>query len=221
MSEHNRIAEAYRHCEALVREYDKDHYLANLFAPADRRPYLFALYAFAFEIARVKALVNEPMAGMIRLQWWHEAIAGLRTGEAAASPVMIALQDAAELTGVSLAPLTAAVEAHQGELHGPPAAGAAAAIFAMAARFLGAEGDAVSLAADRAAEAVTFVVSEPQKARDAYRAFRAQVETLPKMSLPAFLTVSLVPLRLKQPDAAQWLRQIALLRTAWFGFPKL
>jgi phytoene/squalene synthetase len=217
----DRISEAYRHCEALVRAHDKDHFLASLFAPAERRLYLFALYAFALEIARVKTTVNEPMAGMIRLQWWHEAIAGLRAGEAAASPVMIALRDAAEQTGVSLAPLGAAVEAHQAELHGPPAANAAAAIFAMAARFLGAEGDAVSIAADRAAEAVTFAASDPQKARDAYRAFRAQAESLPKMSLPAFLTVALVPLRLKRPDAAQWRRQIALLRTAWFGFPKL
>jgi phytoene/squalene synthetase len=182
---------------------------------------LLALYAFALEIGRVKLLVNEPMAGMIRLQWWHEAIAGLRAGEAAASPVMIALQHAAEQTGVSLAPLGAAVEARQAELSGSPAVGAAAAIFVMAARFLGAEGDAVTLAADRAAEAVTFAASETQKARDAYRAFRPQVETLPKISLPAFLVVALVPLRLKQPDAAQWRRQIAMLRTAWFGFPKL
>jgi phytoene synthase len=216
----DRIREAYRHCEELVRAHDKDHFLASLFAPADRRPYLFALYAFALEIARVKTLVNEPMAGMIRLQWWHEAIAGLRVGEAAASPVMIALQDAAEQTGVSLAPLAAAVEAHQAELHGPPPVGAAAAIFVMAARFLGAEGDAVTLAADRAAEAVTFVMSEPEKARDAYRAFRAEIETLPKSALPAFLITSLVPLRLKRPDAPQWRRQIALLRTAWFGFPR-
>jgi phytoene/squalene synthetase len=216
----DRISEACRHCEDLVRAHDKDHFLASLFAPAERRPYLFALYAFALEIARVKTLVNESMAGMIRLQWWHEAIAGLRAGEAAASPVMIALQDAAAQTGVSLVPLGAAVEAHQAELHGAPAVGAAVAIFVMAARFLGAEDDAIALAADRAAEAVTFVVSEPQKARDAYRAFREQIEAVPKISLPAFLVVALVPLRLKQPYAPQWRRQIALLRTAWFGFPK-
>lgn len=217
----DRTREAYRHCEALVRANDKDQYLASLFAPAERRPYLFALYAFALEIARVKTVVNEPMAGMIRLQWWHEAIAGLRAGEAAASPVMIALQHAAEQTGVSLAPLGAAVEARQAELSGSPAVGAAAAIFVMAARFLGAEGDAVTLAADRAAEAVTFAASETQKARDAYRAFRAQTAVLPKSALPAFLIVSLVPLRLTRPDAPQWRRQFVLLRTAWFGFPKL
>ena len=99
------IAEAYRHCEQIVRAQDKDRFLASLFAPAERRPYLFALYAFALEIARVQALVQEPLAGTIRLQWWLEALGGLRAEEAAASPVMIALQDASRQTGVALTPL--------------------------------------------------------------------------------------------------------------------
>jgi phytoene synthase len=217
MSEADRIREAYRHCEELVRAHDKDHYLASLFAPAERRPFLFALYAFALEIGRVKRLVNEPMAGTIRLQWWLEAIGGTRAGEAAASPVMIALQDAGAQTGISLTPLASAVEARQHELHGTPATGAAAAVFVMAARFLGAESDAIATAAARAAQALT----EPDKARAAYAAFRAQAGQLPDAALPAFLTVALVPLRRKRPDAPQWRRQIVLLRTAWFGFPRL
>ena len=217
MSEPDRIREAYRHCEALVRAHDKDRFLTSLFAPAAQRPYLFALYAFALEIGRVKLLVNEPMAGTLRLQWWLEAVSGLRAGEAAASPVMIALQDARAQTGVSPAPLMAAVESRQSELHGGPPTGAAAAVFATAARFLGAEGDAIATAAARAAEAVT----EPDKARAAYAAFRVQAGQLPVVALPAFLPVALVPLRLNWPDAPQWRRQITLLRAAWFGFPKL
>src|ERR1051325_8008814 len=120
MSEMDRIREAYRHCEELVRAYDKDHFLTSLFAPAERRPYLFALYAFALEIGRVKLLVNEAMAGTIRLQWWLEAVGGLRAGEAAARTVMLALQAAGAQTGVAIAPLAAAVEARQDELRGMP-----------------------------------------------------------------------------------------------------
>ena len=220
MSEPDRVREAYRHCEALVRAHDKDRYVAGLFAPAERRPYLFALYAFALEIARVKTLVSEPLTGTIRLQWWLEAVDGLRAGEAAASPVMIALQDAAQQSGVSLAPLTGAVEARQAELHGSPAVGAAAAVFVMAARFLGCEGDGIAAAADAAARAEIFITSEPQRARDAYAMFRKHVENVPEKALPAFLATALVPLRLKHPEAPQWRRQIALLRTALFGFPK-
>ncbi len=221
MGKLNRVREAYRHCKQVVRAHDKDHFLATLFAPADRRPFLFALYAFALEIARVKAIVKEPMPGTIRLQWWHEAIVGDRAEEAAASPVMIALQDAARQTGVSLAPLTAAVEARQTELHGTPATGAARAILVMAARFLGANGDAIAAVADSAAQAITFAAHDSQKARDAYVAFRSQVDHLPEQALPAFLTVALVPLRLMRPDAPQWRRQIDLLWTAWFSFPTI
>lgn len=214
------IAEAYRHCEQIVRAQDKDHFLASLFAPAERRPYLFALYAFALEIARVKALVREPMAGTIRLQWWLEAIGGLRAEEAAASPVMIALQDASHRTGVALAPLGAAVEARQDELHGEPATRAASAVFVMAARFLGVNAD-LAPAADAAARAVVFAGQDAEKAREGYAAFRGLAGALPESALPAFLTVALVPLRLHKPDAPQWRRQLALLRAAWFGFPRL
>ena len=43
-----------RACEALVREGDPDRFFATLFAPADKRPHLLALYAFSLEIARVR-----------------------------------------------------------------------------------------------------------------------------------------------------------------------
>ncbi|HZQ11349.1 MAG TPA: squalene/phytoene synthase family protein [Pseudolabrys sp.] len=220
MADSGRIGEAYRYCEALVRAHDRDRYLASLFAPAERRPFLVALYAFALEIGRVRSLVQEPITGIIRLQWWLEAVGGLRGEEAAASPVMIALTDAAQRTGMSLAPLAAAVEARQLELQGEPAIEAAAPIYVMAARLLGAEGDAVVAVAAAAARAVTLAATEPAAARQAYAAFRDQLPNVPEGALPAFLDVALVPLRLKRADAPQWRRQLVLLRTAWFGFPK-
>ena len=48
------MEDAHAHCEALVRVADKDRYLAGLFAPAAARRHLYALYAFASEIARVR-----------------------------------------------------------------------------------------------------------------------------------------------------------------------
>jgi len=218
----NAVEEAYRHCEQLVRTYDKDRFLTSLYAPAERRRFLFALYAFALEIGRVHRIVQEPMAGMIRLQWWLEAIAGLRAEEAAASPVMLALKDASRQTGAALTPLTFAIEARQAELSGLPPVGAAAAIFGMGARFLVPDAD-VAEAATEAAKAVTFAGEprDPVKAKEGYRAFRKDLATIPEGALPVFLTVALVPLLLKQPAAAQWRRQLVLLRSAFFGFPKL
>jgi NADH dehydrogenase [ubiquinone] 1 alpha subcomplex assembly factor 6 len=67
---------------ALVRRYDRDRFQTALFAPVRDREALFALYAFNYEIARVRESVREPMLGQIRLQWWREAIATAYDGGA-------------------------------------------------------------------------------------------------------------------------------------------
>jgi NADH dehydrogenase [ubiquinone] 1 alpha subcomplex assembly factor 6 len=58
----------------LVRQHDRDRFQTALFAPADRREALFALYAFNYEIARIREAVREEMLGRIRLQWWREVV---------------------------------------------------------------------------------------------------------------------------------------------------
>ncbi len=77
---------------ALVRRHDRDRFQTVLFAPAARREALFALYAFNYEIARVRESVTEPMLGQIRLQWWRENIAAaFEGGPARHHPVVEAL----------------------------------------------------------------------------------------------------------------------------------
>ena len=70
------MPENFSYCERLVREEDRDRFLATLFAPARVRPALFALYAFDIEIAHVAARVSEPLAGEVRLQWWRDVVTG-------------------------------------------------------------------------------------------------------------------------------------------------
>jgi phytoene synthase len=77
----------------LVRKADPDRYLSALFAPADKRPLLLALYAFNVEIARVADTVREPMMGEIRLEWWRETLAGARQGMPRNHDVARALTD--------------------------------------------------------------------------------------------------------------------------------
>lgn len=67
-------------CAAELRRHDPDRFLTALFARADRREALFALYAFNLEVARSREMVREPMLGRMRLQWWREAIDGLYAG---------------------------------------------------------------------------------------------------------------------------------------------
>jgi len=85
------MAEAADYCAELVRTADRDRYVATLFAPAEHRGALFALYAFNSEIARVRDVVREPLPGEIRLQWWSDVLRGERGGEAQANPIAAAL----------------------------------------------------------------------------------------------------------------------------------
>jgi phytoene synthase len=140
------MQDAYAYCEALVREADKDRFLASLFAPANRRPHLFALYGFNVEIARVGQVAHEPLAGEIRLQWWRDALSGRAPGEAAANPVAAALLDTIARCGMPAAPLDALIDARARDLYDDPiltlseleAYGRATAstLFGMAARIL-------------------------------------------------------------------------------------
>lgn len=110
----------FEHCANLVRENDRDRYLATLFAPADRRDGLFALYAFAGEVARIRDVAREPMPGEIRLQWWREVLEGKRDSEAAAHPVAAALQASVKRHKLSPDTLIALIDAHTFDLYDEP-----------------------------------------------------------------------------------------------------
>jgi len=85
--------QAFAACEDTVKRFDPDRYWAALFAPAEKRPLLFALYAFNHEIARVAEATHEPMLAAIRLQWWREAVAEAREGRPRAHDVARALAE--------------------------------------------------------------------------------------------------------------------------------
>jgi len=87
------MVDSFEHCEALVRDGDKDRFLATLFAPQKYRRALYALYAFNLEVTRIRELAREPMPGEIRLQWWRDVLGGAGRGEVDAHPVAASLRD--------------------------------------------------------------------------------------------------------------------------------
>jgi len=66
---------------ALVRTHDRDRFATAMFAPAQCRDDLFALYAFNYELAKVRESVREPMMGRVRLQWWRDTLAEIVAGQ--------------------------------------------------------------------------------------------------------------------------------------------
>ena len=115
-----KMEDLFDHCEALVREHDKDRFLATLFAPAVQRGPLFALYAFDLEIAQIRDRAREPMPGEIRLQWWREVLSGERGGEAAAHPVAAALTETVARFALPAERLIALTDAHAFDLYDDP-----------------------------------------------------------------------------------------------------
>ncbi len=88
----------------MVRRADPDRFLTALFAPADRRAALLALYAFNHELARAREVAAEPTLALIRLQWWREVVEGQRKRHEVATPLSDAIAQGmlvpADLLGV-------------------------------------------------------------------------------------------------------------------------
>jgi phytoene synthase len=99
---------------ALVRRHDPDRFLTALFAPAERRDALLALYAFNHELARAREVASEPPLALIRLQWWREVVEGEQKRHEVASPLSAAIA-AGALKPTELLPI---IEARETEVYG-------------------------------------------------------------------------------------------------------
>lgn len=107
-------------CLDLLRDIDRDRYLACLLSPAEKRPALAALYAFSAELARVRDLVREPLPGEIRLQYWRDLLAGHAHGSTEANPVAAGLAQAIDTHRLPVKPLQDMVEARLFDLYDDP-----------------------------------------------------------------------------------------------------
>jgi 15-cis-phytoene synthase len=112
--------EAESYCQSLVREADRDRYLASLFAPDDTRPFVQAIYGFNIELTRARERTSDPALGEIRLQWWLDAVEDIYRGTTASHPVLEALAPAIEHGGLPLEPFRNMVEARRFDLYDDP-----------------------------------------------------------------------------------------------------
>jgi phytoene synthase len=132
---------------ALVRAEDRPRYYATLFAPAELRPALFALYGFAAEIARIPHQISDPTLGEIRLEWWKES---LQSADPAQNPALRAVAAVRARYRLPMEPLVALIEARRADLYSDPPESLVAvegyfgetqsALFQLAALIFGANG---------------------------------------------------------------------------------
>ncbi|MBI2236552.1 MAG: squalene/phytoene synthase family protein [Magnetospirillum sp.] len=137
----------------LVRRPDRERFVTALFAPLERREALMVLYAFNTEVARVREMVKEPMAGLVRLQWWREVVSGSRSADR--HPVAAPLTELIRAYELPLEPFERLLTARESDLYAEPPADLAAAeayaddtsggLTALAVRLLGG-GEAAAVA---------------------------------------------------------------------------
>lgn len=115
----------FDYCLDQVRRGDRDRYLTLVFVPAGIRGHLAALAAFNLELARTRDQVSESLLGLIRLQWWREAIEEIRGGgKPRQHQVTLALAAATRAHGLDTDRMLAMIDARESELEAtePPSA---------------------------------------------------------------------------------------------------
>lgn len=218
---------AFDECERAVRQYDPDRFFAALFAPADRRPHLFALAALYYELAHAAAAPREPMLAEIRLTWWRETIAAARAGRprdhavARALTETLAAHDLPDglfeaIISARLAGRDAFSNSATAEDHADATVGSLARLWA---RVLGSEADvrdaAIAYAlAGRGGDAFSRIETDALVVRHFEAARRIRYE---RAILPAVLPAALVPLYRKSAAPALWKKQVAYLSAAVCG----
>ena len=110
----------YAECERALKEGARDQWLASLFAPAERRPHLIALYAFAHEIERIADIVRDPMPGEIRLQWWRDALGAGSEAGGQGHPVASALGETIRRFKLPVQAFLDLIDAHTFDLYRDP-----------------------------------------------------------------------------------------------------
>jgi len=116
------------YCLDQVRRFDRDRYLTALFARPPARADLMALYAFNLEVAKTREVVREPMMGLMRLQWWRDALAEIYAGRERRHQVVQPLAAAIRRHGLARAPFDRLIDARESDLEETPPASLAALI---------------------------------------------------------------------------------------------
>ncbi len=82
------------YCANQVKEANRFNFQLCLFAPSADQEALFSLFAFDAEVAKIPLVTTESITGLIRLQWWQDAVDEIYGGTPRKHPVVEALAEA-------------------------------------------------------------------------------------------------------------------------------
>ncbi len=104
----------------LLRFADKDRWLSCLLAPAEKQAALMALYAFNFEIARIRETISEPGRGEIRLQFWADQIEAIYKDQSPSHPIAEGLLPIIKAASLPKPAFSNLIEARRFDLYDDP-----------------------------------------------------------------------------------------------------
>ncbi|EPS32460.1 hypothetical protein PDE_07420 [Penicillium oxalicum 114-2] len=88
------IKGAHRYCVSLLSKYDRPSYTLSTFIPQHARSFYIALRALNVSLSMIPETTSSPTIGLMRLQFWRDAIAKILAGAPPKEPVAILLASA-------------------------------------------------------------------------------------------------------------------------------
>ncbi|XP_064610533.1 NADH dehydrogenase (ubiquinone) complex I, assembly factor 6-like [Liolophura sinensis] len=108
------------YCAELVRKYDYENFLATLLYPKTYRSAAFAIRSLNVEIAQVRDVITDKNIGVMRMQFWKEAIDSIYQGTPRQTPVCIEMAKAVEDHKLSKQWITRLIESRTENLSDAP-----------------------------------------------------------------------------------------------------
>jgi len=107
------LKEIHMRLDERVRAMDEPRWLASRYAAEADRTALIVLYAFYYELARVRVAVTDQTMGQIRFQWWRDALNEIEEGQIRQHDVVLAIADQISGGRLQVPTLLALIERHE------------------------------------------------------------------------------------------------------------
>ncbi|KAJ5713226.1 uncharacterized protein N7483_010407 [Penicillium malachiteum] len=88
------IQGAHKYCVALLTKYDRPSYTLSSFIPAHARTFYLALRALNVSLSLIPETTSSHTIGLMRLQFWRDAVSKILAGNPPKEPVAILLASA-------------------------------------------------------------------------------------------------------------------------------
>lgn len=106
-----------QYCLESVKKHDYENFLATILLPSEYRNDALAVRAFNVELALVGAMTKEPLAGLMRLQFWRDTLEAIYKDNPRQQPVAMALHRAVRRRGLQKRWLTRLIDSREKLVH--------------------------------------------------------------------------------------------------------